>query len=61
MRRREACRLILGLLLVGGAGCGRSSQEKPITIPVNRFPGGRAAQKDKDKDAKKAPADKGGG
>jgi hypothetical protein len=54
MRRRTACRLIVGFLLGGVLGCGRSPSEgKPVNIPPNRFPGGREAQK---KEEKKKPA-----
>jgi hypothetical protein len=46
MQRRTACRVLVGLLL-GAAGCRRStSEEKPISIPVNRFPGGRERRKE---------------
>jgi len=47
MQRRTACRVLLGMLL-GAAGCGRSSssEEKGVPIPVNRFPGGRDRRKE---------------
>jgi hypothetical protein len=47
MRRRTACRLLLGLL--GGVlGCSRSSPSgTPIQVPDNRFPkAGMAPKKD---------------
>jgi hypothetical protein len=47
MRRRAACRLILGLLLGGVAACSRPAPPHAVEVPANRFPkAGLPAKKD---------------